>query len=291
MPQPMTKMLALGLFFAATLSASAQTLTVYYVEDLRVKDGLIEVAAGATTSVTFPAPVSEYHIHVAELVDIASDASKTTLWFDTNGKKGSSGLIVKSGGLNLRFKVTVGTKTNTPVIAVQERSDEAATAPTMPNTAATATANTASPTARPAPALTAATGLTPTAPIANGSTPARNEAPTPFVATDEVLPGVVLTVESRGVEAATLTLVYRLENRSGQRMLIDPDRARFAGFDARIKTLKSQWLLAPGQTQTGVIEVSNPTPGRLNLFWDLIIDLSSRKKATVVKVFDLKQFM
>jgi hypothetical protein len=231
--------------------ASAQKFTVYYIDDLRVKDGLIEVGPGVTTSVTFPNEVTMYHLTIPGTVDISPDDEKKTLWFDVTSKKGSTGLIVKTGGVNLRFKVVVTARSTTPVVMVQERSE---------------TDREAAPT-----------------PVAQNAPPAASF--------EEVLPGVRLELESRGVEAGVLTLIYKLANKGKTRMVIDPTRARFEGFEARVKTLQNQIIVAPGKSQVGVIEIAKPGSGRLNLMWEILTDISTRTKGTILKVIDVAQYL
>ena len=267
------------------MAASAQKITSYYTDDLRVKDGLIEVGSGVTTSVSFPNEVTMYHLTVPGTVDIAPDDEKKTLWLDTNGKKGSTGMIVKTGGVNLRFKVVVTTKSTTPVVMVQERPeaepDAAPPAPPQQSVRPPAPSST-----RPAPATPPAPASTAGTTTANSAPPAQ---PTPSV--ENVLPGARLELESRGVEAGVLTLIYKLQNTGKTRMVVDPQRARFEGFEARVKTLQSQIIIAPGSAQIGVIEIVKPQAGRLNLLWEVYTDISTRTKGTIVKVIDLAQYL
>ncbi len=267
------------------MAASAQKITTYYTDDLRVKDGLIEVSPGVTTSLTFPSEVTMYHLTVPGTVDIAPDDEKKTLWLDTNGKKGSTGMVVKTGGLNLRFKVTVTARSTTPVVMVLERPEaepEAtpAVAQNAPRGSSPPTSSSTRPATPPAPAsTTSAIG-------ASNAAPAQ-----PVTSAEDVLPGARLELESRGVEAGVLTLVYRLQNTGKTRMVIDPARARFEGFEARAKTLQSQIIVAPGLSQVGVIEIVKPQPGRLNLLWEVFTDISTRTKGTIVKIIDIAQYL
>ena len=278
----MKKWMLLSVLIPLLTWASAQTLTVYFVDELKIRDGKVEVAPGTTTSISFPSAVNGYHINSPGTVDITADEEKRTLWLDTNGTKGTTGLIVKSNGLNLRFKVIVTSKTSTPVIMVQEKPEaDPATPepePTAPPQTTTKPSNTNA-VAKPS--------STPTTKPVSVGTPTK---PSPK-SSEEVLPGVILNLESRGIEANTLTFVYSLENKSGTRMVIDPSRAKFEGSEARIKTLNSQIVVAPGASQKGVIEVSHPKAGRLSLLWKILTDMTARKKDTLVKVFDLSQFL
>ena len=88
-----------------------------------------------------------------------------------------------------------------------------------------------------------------------------------------------------------LTLIYKLQNTGKTRMVVDPQRARFEGFEARVKTLQSQIIIAPGSAQIGVIEIVKPQAGRLNLLWEVYTDISTRTKGTIVKVIDIAQYL
>jgi hypothetical protein len=267
------------------MAASAQKITTYYTDDLRVKDGLIEVSSGVTTSISFPNEVTMYHLTVPGTVDIAPDDEKKTLWLDTNGKKGSTGMIVKTGGVNLRFKVFVTARSTTPVVMVQERPEA------EPEAAPVTAQNAPQQSSRPTSSSTGT--ATPTAPASAASATSATSTPPaqPVTSVEDVLPGARLELESRGIEAGVLTLVYRLKNTGKTRMVIDPARARFEGFEARVKTLQSQIIVAPGMSQVGVIEIVKPQAGRLNLMWEVFTDISTRTKGTIVKVIDVAQYL
>ena len=284
------KWMSLAPMLLLAMAASAQKITTYYTDDLRVKDGLIEVSPGVTTSLTFPNEVTMYHLTVPGTVDIAPDDEKKTLWLDTNGKKGSTGMIVKTGGVNLRFKVVVTARSTTPVVMVQERPEAAPDA----DPATVAVASPAPPQQLTRPSAPSSTGrATPTTPAPTGATTGANGVPPaqPAPSVENVLPGARLELESRGIEAGVLTLVYKLQNTGKTRMVVDPARAKFEGFEARVKTVQSQIIIAPGSAQVGVIEVIKPQAGRLNLLWEVLTDISTRKKETIVKVIDITQYL